>query len=64
VNLGSITLGEEQRLRVCRVENRVLRKIFGPKREEAAGEWREYIPRIFMICTAQGSGESTYREFL
>jgi hypothetical protein len=30
-------LGEEQRLRVF--ENRVLRKIFGPKREED-GSWR------------------------
>jgi hypothetical protein len=28
----SLTLGEEHRLRV--VENRVLRRIFGPKREE------------------------------
>jgi hypothetical protein len=31
-------LGEEHRLRVF--ENRVLRKIFGPKRDEATGEWR------------------------
>jgi hypothetical protein len=29
---------EEQRLRVF--ENRVLRRIFGPKRDEATGEWR------------------------
>jgi hypothetical protein len=34
----SLTLREEQRLRVF--ENRVLRRIFGPKREEATGEWR------------------------
>jgi hypothetical protein len=33
----SVTLGEEHRLRVF--ENRVLRKIFGPKREED-GSWR------------------------
>jgi hypothetical protein len=33
----SLTLGEEHRLRVF--ENRVLRKIFGPKREED-GSWR------------------------
>jgi hypothetical protein len=31
-------LGEEHRLRVC--ENRVLRRIFGPKREED-GSWRK-----------------------
>jgi hypothetical protein len=34
----SITLREEQRRRVF--ENRVLRRIFGPKRDEATGEWR------------------------
>jgi hypothetical protein len=32
-------LTEERRLRVF--ENRVLRKIFGPKRDEIAGEWRK-----------------------
>jgi hypothetical protein len=31
-------LREEQRLRVF--ENRVLRMILGPKRDEATGEWR------------------------
>jgi hypothetical protein len=34
----SLTLSEEQRLRVF--ENRVLRRIFGPKRDEATREWR------------------------
>ena len=34
----SITLREECRLRVF--ENRVLRRIFGPKRDEITGEWR------------------------
>jgi hypothetical protein len=34
----SPTLREEQRLGVF--ENRVLRRIFGPKRDEATGEWR------------------------
>jgi hypothetical protein len=34
----SLTLREEQRLRVFK--NRVLRRIFGPKRDEATGEWR------------------------
>jgi hypothetical protein len=33
-----LTLKEEHRLRVF--ENRVLTKIFGPKREEVTGEWR------------------------
>jgi hypothetical protein len=35
----SLTLREEHRLRVF--ENRVLRGIFGPKREEVMGEWRK-----------------------
>jgi hypothetical protein len=34
----SLTLREEQRLRVFK--NKVLRRIFGPKRDEATGEWR------------------------
>jgi hypothetical protein len=34
----SLTLKEECRLRVS--ENRVLRRIFGPKRDEVTGEWR------------------------
>ena len=36
----SLTLREEHRLRVF--ENRVLRRIFGPKRDEATGEWRKF----------------------
>ena len=32
-----LKLREERRLRVC--ENRVLRRIFGSKREEVTGEW-------------------------
>jgi hypothetical protein len=35
----SLTLREEYRLRVF--ENRVLRRIFGPKRDEVTGEWRK-----------------------
>jgi hypothetical protein len=35
----SLTLREEHRLRVF--ENRVLRRIFGPKRDEVTGEWRQ-----------------------
>jgi len=35
----SLTLREERRLRVF--ENRVLRKVFGPKRDVVTGEWRK-----------------------
>jgi hypothetical protein len=35
----SLTLREEHRLRVF--ENRVLRRIFGPKRDEVIGRWRK-----------------------
>jgi hypothetical protein len=35
----SLTLREEHRLRVF--ENRVLRRIFGPKRDEVTGQWRK-----------------------
>ena len=35
----SLTLRKERRLRVC--ENRVLRRIFGPKRDKITGEWRK-----------------------
>jgi hypothetical protein len=34
-----LTLREEHRLRVF--ENRVLRRIFGPKRDEVIGDWRK-----------------------
>jgi hypothetical protein len=33
----SLTLRDEYRLRIF--ENRVLRRIFGPKRKEVAGSW-------------------------
>ena len=35
----SVTLREDRRLRVT--ENRVLRRIFGPKRHEVTSEWRK-----------------------
>jgi len=35
----SLTLREERRLRVF--ENRMLRRILGPKRNEVTGEWRK-----------------------
>jgi len=36
---GSLTLREERRLTVF--ENWVLRRLFGPKRDEVTGEWRK-----------------------
>jgi len=39
---------EEHRLRVF--ENRVPRKIFGPKRDEVTGERRELRNEEFLIC--------------
>jgi len=44
----SLKLKEKRRLRVF--ENRVLRRIFGPKRDEGSGE--NYIMRSLMICTS------------
>jgi len=35
----ALTLREERRLRVF--ENRVLMRIFGPKRDKVTGEWRK-----------------------
>jgi hypothetical protein len=39
MGLWSLTIREEHRLRVF--ENRLLRRIFGPKRDEVTGEWRK-----------------------
>jgi hypothetical protein len=45
----SLALREEHRLK--EFENRVLRKIFGPKGDEVTGEWRKLLMRSFVICT-------------
>jgi hypothetical protein len=49
----SLTLKEEHRLKVS--ENRVLRRIFGPKSEEVAGYWRrlhsEKVQNLYAIPT-------------
>ena len=45
----SLTLREERRLRV--LENRVLRRVFGPKRDEVTGNGENYIMRSLVICT-------------
>ena len=46
----SLTLREEHRLRVF--ENRVLRRIFGPKRDKITGSGENYIMRSLKICTS------------
>ena len=43
----SLTLREESRLRVFRV----LRRVFGPKRDEVTGNGENYIMRSLVICT-------------
>jgi hypothetical protein len=45
----SHTLREESRLRVF--ENKVLRRIFGPKRDEVAGEWRRRHNNELALCS-------------
>jgi hypothetical protein len=45
----SLTLGEERRQRVF--ENRILRRVFGPKRDEVTGEWRKLHNEKLAICT-------------
>ena len=56
----SLKLREERRLKVF--ENRVLRRIFGPKRDEVTGEWRKlhyeelpdlYSPDIFRVIKSR-----------
>jgi hypothetical protein len=49
IKTWSLTLSEEHRLRVF--ENRVLRRIFGPKREEVTRGGENCIMRSFVICT-------------
>jgi hypothetical protein len=44
-------VSEEHRLMVF--GNRVLRKIFGPARDEVTGSGEDDIMRNFMICTHQ-----------
>ena len=51
----SLTLREEHRLRVF--ENRVLRRVFGPKRDEVTGNGENYIMRSLVICTPCAGGK-------
>jgi hypothetical protein len=60
----SLTLREERRLRVF--ENRVLRRVFGPKRDEVTGEWRKLhnedlndlysLPNIVWVVKSRWAG--------
>ena len=45
----SFTLREELRLKVF--ENKVLRRVFGPNRDEVTGNGENYIMRSLVICT-------------
>jgi hypothetical protein len=47
----SLTLREEHRLRVF--EKRVLRRIFGPKREEEIGVWRKMRDELHNLYSLQ-----------
>jgi hypothetical protein len=47
-----LTLGEEHRLRVF--ENRVVRRIFGPKRDEMTGGWRKlHNVELHTLCSSR-----------
>jgi hypothetical protein len=60
---------EEHRHRVF--ENRVLRKIFGPKRDEVTGEWRKLHSgelqikenKVDRACGTHGIGEKRVKGF-
>ena len=47
--IWSLTLREERRLNVF--ENRVLRVIFGPERDEVWGSGENYIMKTLMMCS-------------
>jgi hypothetical protein len=51
----SLTWREQLRLRVF--ENRVLRRIFGPKRDEVTGEWRKLHKEGSVLLTQYFSGD-------
>jgi hypothetical protein len=47
----SLTLRDELRLKVF--ENRVLRRIFGPKRDEVTGEWKKlHNEELHILCSS------------
>jgi hypothetical protein len=48
-DIWSLTLREERRLRVF--ENRVLRGIYGVKRDAVTGEWNKLYTIFTVFCT-------------
>ena len=64
----SLTLREERRVRVF--ENRVLRRVFGPKRDEVTGEWRKLhneelrdlysLPNIVRVVKSRRGGRGMW----
>jgi hypothetical protein len=50
----SLILREERRLRVF--ENRMLRRTFGPNRNEETGEWRNCSPTIVWVIKSRRMG--------
>jgi hypothetical protein len=49
---GYLTLREEHRMRVF--ENMVLRRIFGPRKEEVVGGWRRLHNEKLETCSTRG----------
>jgi hypothetical protein len=48
----SLILTEEHRLRIF--ENKVLRRIFGPKRDEVTGEWNKlHNEELYILYSSQ-----------
>jgi hypothetical protein len=58
----SLTFREEHRLRVF--ENRLLRKVFGRKRDEVTGEWRRlHSEELYdLYCSPNVIGWANQRE--
>jgi hypothetical protein len=40
------------RVRLRVFENRVLRRIFGPKWDEVTGEWRKFHEELHILCSS------------
>jgi hypothetical protein len=55
----SLTLRKGHRLKVF--GNRVLRRIFGPKRDEVTGEWRKLHSENFFVVITVPKGLNRWR---